>query len=129
VVVRVVAPSDFPTPIWGTVRIERAVLGDVDGPYGSESTGGWLLCTRGVAIWQMAVLATRLVMAVDESEDPKQCLPTDGYRLFSSWSENERAKLEEGESRPLHQVTVFLDSALTYDVAAVGRFLLGDGVR
>jgi hypothetical protein len=43
-----------------------AVLGDVDG---SESTGGWLLCTRGVVIWQMAVLATRLViMDVDEAK-------------------------------------------------------------
>jgi hypothetical protein len=106
-----------------------AVLGDVDGPYGSESTGGWLLCTRGVAIWQMAVLATRLVMAVDESEDPKQCLPTDGYRLFSSWSENEGRSWRRESRDQLHQVTVFLDSALTYDVAAVGRFLLGDGVR
>ena len=56
----------------GTVRIEMVLLlDDVDGTYGSESPGGWLYCTRGVAIWQMAVLATRHVMDVDESEDPE----------------------------------------------------------
>ena len=77
------------------------LLDDVDGTYGSESPGGWLYCTRGVAIWQMAVLATRLVMDVDESGDPE---PEQCPRTFvdSLLGQKMRAKLEEGELRLLH---------------------------
>jgi hypothetical protein len=103
-------------------RIEMAVLGDVDGTYGSESTGGWLLSIRGVAIWQMAVLATRLVMAVDESEDPEHCPRT--VVDSSLLGQKTRAKLEEGESRPLHQVTSSYSTprlGLTYDCRRRGK--------
>jgi hypothetical protein len=43
------------------------------------------------------------------SEDPEQCPRT--VVDYSLLGQKTRAKLEEGESRLLHQVTIFLDSA------------------